>query len=120
MREFDDITLDSLDEALTTIATFDVSNIERIYIEITITDNALDQFEILCRPNSTGSYQKMYSSVDDYTSPAGILVGVSGDLTIISTSGWFILDVKSIESLQIKAASSNVAGSGIIVNAGAD
>lgn len=122
MREYEAITVASLSEALTVIATFDVSNIERIYVEIAVTDQALDQFEIHCRAHNQGSYQQMFNAAVDYTSPIGILVGVSGDLTIIAAgaSGWFMLDVRSIESLQIKAASGNVAGSGVTVYAGAN
>lgn len=107
---------------LTTILEKNVSSIDRIGIEVeeTAGSYALDQFVINARFNDGGNYQTVFSTSGDYTSPAGILVGTSGDLTAIpaSSAGWLILDCRGIESIQIRAASSNAAGSTVDVNGG--
>lgn len=103
------------DETLTTIATFDVSDTARIFVEIANTVTAFDQFAITARASANGGYQTLYSAAADYTSPQGLLIGTSGDLTTIAagSSGWFVMDVSGLESVVIKAA--RAAGSNAVV-----
>jgi hypothetical protein len=100
------IAANGLDQTLIEIATIDVEFANGLGVEISITAQALDQFTISARYHASGSYQTLYSLAGEYTSPSGILKGTSGDLTAISagSTGWFIMDVRGIESIQIKAA----------------
>lgn len=120
--DYDEQAVASLGEALATIATLDVSNVDRIFVEVAVIDNDLDQFEIHARPSSNGSYHQIYSTAGDYTSPTGVLVGTSEDLTSLGagTTGWFVMDTSGFDSVQLKAASSAAGGSGVTVNAGGD
>ena len=107
-------------DSLASVHTLDTSKLYRLFIEVAVGDNDLDQFEIHARANASGSYQSLYSASSNYLAPKGILKGVSGDLTAINTtfSGWLIMDVSTLESLQLHMASSNAAGSTIDVYAG--
>lgn len=101
------VAANELDQALIEIATIDTENAERIFVEIAIVGQDLDQFVISGRAHASGDYQVLYSTSADYISPLdGILQGTSGDLTIIApaTSGWFIMDVLGLESVLIEAA----------------
>lgn len=112
-------TVTALPNTLTTIATIDVSNVDQIFVTTTVTTYALAAYQITAKPNSGASYVTLYSAAGDYTSPAGALIDASGDLTSQAVgAGWFILDVKGMSSVQLKATSSNVAGSGVTVSVG--
>ncbi len=103
------------DEALTTVATFTGANIDRALIDVAVATTALDQFVVQIRANGNSPYQTIYSAASDYTSPAGIMVGASGDLTALTagSSGWVMLDVFGIESIRLRAA--RAAGSNAVV-----
>jgi len=107
----------AISNSLTDVIEMNVSSAKTFGLQIKETAgvHSLSQFVINARFHSSGSYQTLFSSTGDYTNPAGLLVGTSGDLTILpaSGSGWFILDCDGIEFIQIRAASSNVAGSTI-------
>lgn len=104
----------------TTILEMNVKGLERLFAEIAVTVQALDAFRVDARAHEDGSYQTLYSTAANYTSPAGLLVGASGDLTVqaAGTSGWLILDVRGMESLRLQASSGNAAGSTVAVYAG--
>ena len=87
--------------------------IQRIFVEIAVATAAIDQFVILAKTHESGSYHTLFSTAGDYTSPVGILLGTSGDLTAVASgsSGWFILDTLSLQDIQIKTASSSTASS---------
>ena len=109
----------ALGETLTTVATLPTTLVDRITVEIAVTSNALDQFVIQGLVHNSGSYQTLYSTSLDYTSPAELLIGTSGDLTIIAAaaSGHFVMDVKGYAAIRLRAASGNAAGSGITIYA---
>ncbi len=114
-QTFDTVTTTLSDENLTTVATFPGANIERGLIDVAVATTALDQFVIQIRSNVNASYQTIYSAGSDFTSPVGIMVGASGDLTALTagTSGWVMLDVFGIESIRLRAA--RAAGSDAVV-----
>lgn len=91
----------------TTLAELDVSRFERILFQFDVATQALDAFLIQARAHTDANYRSLYSIVGDYTSPTGILVGASGDLTTVAASGngWFILDCKGLDGLRILASS---------------
>lgn len=99
-------------DSLTKVA--DVSVNGKSMVEIAVTTNPLDQFEIRGKV-SGGSEQTLFSSSGDYTNPAGILIGTSGDLTSLAVgTGWFIIE-PAVQNVVLYAASSNVAGSGVTI-----
>ena len=106
----------------TTIFERDVRGVDRLFLEAAVTGQALDAFIIQAKSHPDGSYQTLYSTAGDYTGPTGILVGTSGDLTIIAAgaSGWFIMDVSSLAFVRVQASSGNVAGSTVSVYAGGE
>lgn len=101
----------------TTILTLDTRGVERITVEIAVTVQALDAFLIQGKAHGSGSTLTLYSASGDYTSPKGVLIGVSGDLTTLAagSSGWLVMDSKGFDSIIIQASSGNVAGSTISV-----
>jgi hypothetical protein len=54
----------------------------------------------------------LYSSAGNFTSPAGLLIGTSGDLTILGAgaTGWFIMRTTALWSVRITATSAGNAG----------
>lgn len=90
----------------TVIATLDVAGMDVLGCQIAVAVRALDTFIIEGRFNALGAYQTLYSTTADYTSPTGVLIGTSGDLTLIAAaaSGWFLMDVKGIESVRLSAS----------------
>lgn len=102
-------------DSLTTVLNINANDFSTLGFEVTESAgvHALDQFVINARFNSGGTYQTLYSASGDYASPSGLLVGTSGDLTTLAASatGWAIMDLDGVEDIQIRAASSNAAGS---------
>lgn len=90
----------------TTIAELDTKSVDRIAVQISVITQALDAFIISARFDVDGAHQTLFSAAGDYTAPAGVLVGASGDLTAIAagSSGWFIMDVRAIESVRLEAS----------------
>lgn len=113
------VTNSALGETLTTLATYDVRDKDRLAVEIAVTDNALDQFVIQIQMHESGSGLTAYSAAADYTSVTGILVGASGDLTAITAgaSGWFIIDTRGVRNVIVRAASSSASNSGVTLYA---
>lgn len=101
----------------TTLLTLDTRGVERITVEIAVTVQALDAFIIQGKAHGSGSALTLYSVTLDYTTPKGVLVGVSGDLTALAagSSGWLVMDTKGFDSVIIQASSANVAGSTVSV-----
>lgn len=103
------------DETLTTVFTVDVRGRNKLFVQIDNTVTVLDQFVIKGRIHPDAAFQTLFSTSADYTAPTGILVGTSGDLTVIAAgaTGWFLIDVSSFELIQIQAA--RAAGSNAVL-----
>jgi hypothetical protein len=102
---------------LTTLCTINVENYERLIAQIVVAGQALDAFQIQVQTN--GDFFSLYSTAADFTSPQGLLVGSSGDLTTQAVgTGWLILDVRGVSHVRLQASSGNVAGSTVSVYAG--
>lgn len=103
---------------LADIAEIEVSRRENIGIEIAVTLAALTGFAILGRFHRDGAYQVLYNAALDFTSPGGLLIDASGDLTTQAVgSGWFVMSCDGLESIKLQAASgttSNVATFGTV------
>lgn len=94
----------------TTLLTIPVEGLERIFVQLDVTDNALDAFLIRSRCSKDATTTTLYSTSGAFTSPAGLLVGASGDLTAQAVgSGWFIMDVRGLWDVTIQASGNGAA-----------
>ena len=95
----------------TLIGTLHTQGAERLFVELPLTVAALTGFAIKARATPDADYVTLYDVPGDFSSPKGILIGASGDLTSLSaaSTGWFIMDVRGLESVQIYATSGGTA-----------
>lgn len=94
----------------TLIFTLPVSGMKRLMVQLTAAVAALTALTIGVIPNAGGSASTIASIASDFTNPAGLMIGASGDLTILAAStGWFILDVEGLDSVIITADSGGTA-----------
>jgi hypothetical protein len=100
-------------DALETVVEIDVSYARRLNVSFATTV-ALTEFTVAFRVHASGSYFVVASLAADYTSPQGVMLGTSGDLTNAGTSGthWLMLNVEGVQSVRLQAASSSAAVSG--------
>lgn len=90
----------------TTLCTLITEHMERLWVEIANATQAFDAFAIQARFHEDGSFVSLFDAAGDFTSPAGILIGASGDLTTLAagSSGWFCLDVLGIQAVRLVAS----------------
>lgn len=81
-------------------------SINTLSVEVSVVDEALDGFEIRARLHRNSDWQVLYDAAGDFTSPIGLLIGTSGDLTAQAedTTGWFIMDVTGLFAVQVRAS----------------
>lgn len=88
----------------------DLHGIDFIFVEITVAVAALTGFAIKAQATSSAPVVALYSAAADFTSPKGILIGASGDLTVQGVgTGWFILDTRALDTLTLTATSAGSA-----------
>lgn len=98
----------------TVLLTLNTYGVHRIFVSCAVTGQTLDAFLIMAKQNAgAAAFVTFFSVTADYTTPKGIMIGASGDLTVqaAGTTGWFIMDTIGLDSVQIQASSGNVAGS---------
>lgn len=87
-------------------------NMDKIYVEIDNEDasNIFDGFQIDISTDNS-NWQTIYNVAADFTTPSGLLVGASGNLTALaaSTTGWFILDCSGLSYIRIQASADTAA-----------
>lgn len=90
----------------TTLITIDCRGKEQIYVELQPVTQNLDAFIVAARPHADGTFNTLYSVAADFTSPAGLIIGASGDLTTLAAgaTGWFIMDVSSLRDVRLSAS----------------
>jgi len=107
---------------LTTIGdNIQVKNYDQIMVIIDNSDDTgtaavlFDAFEIQHSNDGGVNFETLYSASSDYTSPSGILVGVSSDLTVLAVDarGWFILDCTALDLLRIQASADTTQSVGV-------
>lgn len=83
-----------------------VDGLTSIGVQVDVTVRALDAFIIKGKFHASGAFVTLYSAAVDYTSPAGLLIGASGDLTAqgAATTGWFTMDVRGLYAVQVLAS----------------
>ncbi len=105
-----DIAAATVPNSSTLMGTIHTQGSRRLMVEITVAVAALTGFNIQARSTPAAPYVTLYSATSDFTQPKGILVGASGDLTTQGVgTGWFIMDVEGLESVQIYATSGGTA-----------
>lgn len=100
----------------------DVSQVARLAIEIKNEGaNAFDAFLVQGKVHPDGNYVPLLSVASDYTTPAGIVVDASGDLTALGAgvTGWLILDVLGFNKIKLQASAAVGASSANIFVGGA-
>lgn len=122
MAQVTDTSLDSLtakNESVSVIQTGNTNvlqipceRITEVGIAVVVAGQALDAFIVQGKFHRDGSLVTLYSAAGAYTSPAGLIVAASGDLTVQAVgTGWLIVDVRPLYELAILTSSGNVAGS---------
>lgn len=83
---------------------------------VVVGGQALDAFQINVKYHADDSFHTVYDTAAEFTTPIGILIGTSGDLTTAAVgSHWFILETRGVYAVQIKASSGNAAGSAVTI-----
>lgn len=101
------------------MATFRVHDYDEMTCQIEVETNALDQFIVSGRVHDESGWMILFNAGADFTSPAGLMIDASGDLTAQAVgAGWFKMNVGGFYELRISAASGNAAGSVLSVYAG--
>jgi hypothetical protein len=93
----------------TLMLSIDCIGIERIFVQLQSATAALTNFTIKARANPDATPATIASAAADFTSPSGLIVGASGDLTVLNGSGWFFMDVRGIERVDLYATSGGTA-----------
>ena len=74
-------------------------------MHLDVTVQALDAFVIQAQFHPGAAFDTLYSAAADFTTPIGILVAASGDLTAQAVgAGWFIMDVAGISAVRVLAS----------------
>ena len=80
------------------------SAFSRAAFEVKVTGHPLTAFQIKGTKHPNGTMLTLFSVSTDFTSPKGILLNCSGDLTTQAVgSGWFMMDCSPLYSLQFAA-----------------
>jgi len=92
----------------TTLLTMVVAGLERIFVQFSVATNALDAFAISAKAHPLATAATLYSTAGSFTSPTGLLLGASGDLTAVAagSSGWFVMDVHGLHEVSVTASAS--------------
>lgn len=90
-----------------------IQDMIRMLFQVVAGAQAFDAFEIQAKANRNAAYVTLYSLAGDYTSPSGLLVGASGDLTALAATatGWFLMETRGLYAVRVQASCANVAGS---------
>jgi len=118
----DNLSVSVAQAGLTTLTTNeDMADTIRMLFEVTTGGQAFDAFEIQVKAHPNGSWITIYNAAADFTSPAGLIIGASGDLTTLaaSTTGWFLMETRGLYGIRVQASCDNAAGSSCNVYMGA-
>jgi hypothetical protein len=102
------VTDATLDQALTSVVTINTKIYENLFLSATASVQAFDQFQIdfkVRQEDATYLTAAGPTTAGDFTSPTAPLTSASGNLAALSASaGWFLMDVRGIEEVDIKLA----------------
>lgn len=100
----------------TVLSTYDVRGRDRLSIEISVTNQALDAFIVEARTHPNGSHNVIAKDSTEFITPVGLIVGsetydaadlrLAGDLTSIVAGGrgLLVIDVTGLESVRLSAS----------------
>lgn len=90
----------------TDLLNMQVHGLAGLFVQFTVADNALDAFIIKGRAHQDATEITLYSAAADFTSPAGLIIDASGDLTTTAAAGtgWFVMDVIGLWDITIQAS----------------
>jgi hypothetical protein len=90
----------------TALLTIPVAGLEQIFVQISVATQALDAFLVQGRCSADAAFATLYSAAGDFTSPVGLILDASGDLTILAAaaSGWFLMDVRGLYEVKLLAS----------------
>ena len=88
----------------TLLEVLSLAGIRRFWAEIKPTVNAFTAFQVQAKFHPDGGYITIASVAADFTSPGGVIVGASGDLTILAAgaTGWLSVDVAGMHALRLR------------------
>jgi hypothetical protein len=97
------------------VVTIRCRDMEELFLSFVVGTANLGAFTVEYRVAAEGGWFTVASAAGDYTSPTGVILGASGDLTTAASGAtvhWLNLSVKAVHDVRIKAAgtSSTIAG----------
>lgn len=106
MREASNLAVSVPASGNTTLLQIPVAGLERIFVQFDVTLFNLDAFLIRGRCSADATTTTLYSTTGQFTTPTGLLIAASGDLTGVaaSASGWFLMDVRGLWDVTIQAS----------------
>ena len=100
-------TYATLDQVLTSVLTIHAEMYKRLFVRVTASVQAFDQFQIDASPVADSTFGTIAgpTTSTDFTAPRRPLLGASGNLAALSgATGWFYMDVEGIFEVDIKLA----------------
>jgi hypothetical protein len=94
-------------DTIETVATIELANEEHLFLTFVVGAANLSSFEVAYRAHASGGWAVIATAAGDYTSPAGMVVDASGDLTVAASGAtvhWLRLNVGGIDAVRIRAA----------------
>lgn len=90
--------------SVTDLLDIPTDRLSRIGVQVKVAVQALNAFVIRAKMHPSGDYMTLYSTSIAYTSPTGLLIATSSDLTALAagSSGWFVLDVSGLYAVQVQ------------------
>lgn len=92
---------------LTELVTIIVGDLQRVFFQVRNDGaQAFDAFVISFKAHEDAPWVAVYDTGAEFTAPAGLLVGASGDLTALASgaTGWFILDTLGLYAVKVEAS----------------
>lgn len=90
----------------TTLLELPTKGLTNVGVQVDVTVQALDAFLIQGKFNANGAFVTLYSAAGNFTTPAGLIINASGDLTAqaAGTTGWFLMDVRGLYAIKVLAS----------------
>ena len=96
----------------TTILDIPTDAVEQVGISVVVAGFALDTFLVQGQFHPDSAFVTLFSAAGDFTSPAGLVIDASGDLTIQAVgTGWLVLNTRPLYAVRVQCSSGNAAGS---------
>lgn len=92
---------------LTVLLELEVGGLEMIGVQVSPTLAAFNAFSVEAKFHPDSPYVVLYNTTAQFTTPAGLLIGTSGDLTAqaAGTQGWFVLRTEPLYMVRVRASS---------------